>query len=58
MTEELNNKAEFINLSLKAEGISAPTITLLNLTAGAHILLVNHENSNEKNANASAATNQ
>jgi len=33
-------------------------MTLLNLTAGAHMLLVNHENNNEKNANASVATNQ
>ena len=48
VTEEPNSKAEFINLRLKADGISAPVITLLNLTAGAYILLVNHENSSEK----------
>ena len=54
----LNNKGEFIKFSFIADGISAPVITLLVLTAGAHILLVNHENKSEKNSNVSAATNQ
>lgn len=58
VTEELSSRAEFIRPSLIADGISAPAITLLILTAGAHILLVNQENKSEKKANASAATNQ
>ena len=45
-------------LSKRAEFISALAIVLLTLTAGAHMLLVNPENSSEKKANDSAATNQ
>lgn len=58
VTEELSKRAEFINLRPMAEGISALSMILLILTAGAHMLLVNQENNSEKKANASAATNQ
>lgn len=58
VTDELSNKAEFINLRPIADGISALAIIPLILTAGAHMLLVNHENNKEKKAKASAATSQ
>ena len=58
VTDELSKRAEFISLRPIAEGISTLAIILLILTAGAHMLLVNQENSSEKKANASAATSQ
>jgi len=58
VTDELRSKAEFINPSLNAEGIGTLSSILAIPLAGAHVLFVNHEQIKDKNANASAATNQ
>lgn len=58
MTEELRSKAEFINLSLRAEGIAMLGIVLAKPIEGAQLPFRNQDSSREKNAKDSAATNQ
>lgn len=58
MTEELRSKAEFNNLSLRAEGMAMLGIVLANLIEGAQLPFRNQDSSKEKNAKDSAATSQ
>jgi len=58
VTDELKSNAEFIKPKPSAEGMGTLSITLAILLAGAQVLLVSHEQIRDKNAKASAATNQ
>jgi len=58
VTEELKSRAEFNNLSLRAEGMEILGIVLANLIEGAQLPFRNQDSNREKNAKDSAATNQ